>query len=587
MKKRIVQGLGAALLMASFISCSGPKKVTEQEVVKAAVNKPVDDLAEEKQKQFEYLFVEALKQKMFGNPQKAIQLLSSCLEIDPNSSAAMFELANIHAVNNDFTSSSLLLEKAISLNPGNKWYKLLLAQVYQQTRKFSEAADLYAELVKKEPENLEYVYMNAALLASAQRYDEAVAAYNKMEKETGVNEQISVAKQQIFVSQGKIDQAFAEIQKLIDYNPDEAKYYGLLADLYHSQGDDENALKYYKKIEEMDPQNGFVHFSLANYYLEKGDALKSFAETKKGFESEAVEVQTKLQLFMMLTNDNSETKLSEEQQNELIGILLDKNGDDALVHTIYAESLLKKEKLPEARVELLKSLDIERNDYMLWERVMFIDNDLQDWNSLYGHTKEIMELFPNQPQGYFFHAIACIQLEKYDETISITDEGIDFVIQNPQLKANFQMLKGDALYKLNKKDEAYRLFDKALELDPENYLLLNNYAYYLSVEGRELDKAERMSGKVVERFPDNSTYLDTHAWVLFKKGEYTLAKFYMESALKNGGEDNPTLLEHYGDILFMLKKLDEAQSYWEKAKNFGGDSEVLLRKIKEQKYFEE
>jgi tetratricopeptide (TPR) repeat protein len=109
----------------------------------------------------------------------------------------------------------------------------------------------------------------------------------------------------------------------------------------------------------------------------------------------------------------------------------------------------------------------------------------------------------------------------------------------------------------------------------------------LSVAGKNLDKAERMSGKVVERFPDNPTYLDTHAWVLFKKGEYTLAKFYMESALNSGGQDNPTLLEHYGDILFMLQKLDEAKQFWEKAKNSGSTSEVLERKIKEQKYIEE
>jgi tetratricopeptide (TPR) repeat protein len=102
-----------------------------------------------------------------------------------------------------------------------------------------------------------------------------------------------------------------------------------------------------------------------------------------------------------------------------------------------------------------------------------------------------------------------------------------------------------------------------------------------------LDKAERMSGKVIERFPDNSTYLDTYAWVLFKKGNYTLAKFYMEAAIKYGGEDNAVMLEHYGDILFMLNKLEEAKQYWEKAKENGGTSEVLLQKIKEQKYIAE
>jgi tetratricopeptide (TPR) repeat protein len=236
---------------------------------------------------------------------------------------------------------------------------------------------------------------------------------------------------------------------------------------------------------------------------------------------------------------------------------------------------------------LLKALELEANDYMIWERVLFIDNDLQDWDGLYKHSIKAAEYFPNQPQVYLLNAVACIQLEKYDKAISISDEGLDFVVDNPQLKGQFLMLKGEALYKNGKMDEAFKLFDESVKLDPENYIAMNNYAYYLSISGRDLDKAERMSGKVIEKFPDNSTYLDTHAWVLFKKGDYSLAKFYMESAIKNGGEENPTLLEHYGDILFMLKKLDEASKFWEKAKSYGGTSAVLERKIREKKYFEE
>jgi len=587
MKKLLIKGFGVAAFAFAVSSCSGPKQVTEQEVAEAAVVGPTTELVEQKQREFEYIFVEALKQKMFGNAQKAIQLLSSCLEIDPNSSAAMFELANIHAVNNDFTSASLLLEKAISLNPDNKWYKLLLAQIYQQTNKFSEAADIYSGLLNKEPENLEYIYMKAALLASAQRYDEAISAYNQMEKETGINEQISVAKQQIFVQSGEVDKAFEEINRLIENNPEESKYYGLLADLYQSQGDKENALKNYQKILELDPESGFVHFSLANYYLEDDNLEKSFQETKLGFASESVDIQTKLQLYWMLTSNPQQSKLTTSQQEELIEILLENHPDDAMVHTVYAEILIKENKLKEARTELLKALEIDSNDYPVWERTLLIDNDLQDWDGLYKHTKKVMELFPNQTQGYFFNAIACVQLEKFEETIEVSDEGLDYVIENPQLKANFLMLKGEAVYKLNNKTEAFKIFDEAVKIDPENYLTLNNYAYYLSVDGTNLDKAERMSGKVVERFPDNPTYLDTHAWVLFKKGEYTLAKFYMESAINKEGEENATLLEHFGDILFKVGKEKEAVEYWEKAKNKGGNSEVLEQKIKEKKYIEE
>ena len=585
--KKIRNIILISILLAGIVSCSGGKKITAQKEAAVEVDSAQLQLAEQKQMEFDYLFVEALKQKMFGNPQNAIQILSSCLEIDPNSSAAMFELASIHAANNDFTSSALLLEKAISIDNENKWYKELLAQIYQQTRKFSEAAEIYDQLLKNDPENLELLYTKAILLTNAKEYAKAIETYNVMEKKAGINEQISVAKQQLYVLNKQPEKAFDEINKLIENNPSEAKYYGLKADLYQSLGDSVKALENYKKILTLDPESGFVHFSLANYYLEQNKPEESYKETVEGFKSSTVDVQTKLQFYMMLVSNKEKSKLTTAQEDDLIELLLEKHPDEFLVYTVYADYLLRQNKLSEGREQLLKALELEGNDYMIWERVLFIDNDLQEWDSLYDHSLKAVEFFPNQPQVYLLNAVACIQLEKFDEAVEIADEGIDFVVDNPPLKGQFVMLKGEAEYKMGNIDQAFKLFDQSVKLDPENYIGLNNYAYYLSVAGRDLDKAERMSGKVVEKFPDNSTYLDTHAWVLFKQGAYTLAKFYMEAAIKNGVDENATLLEHYGDILFMLQKLDEAKKYWEKAKSFGGASAVLDRKIKEQKYFEE
>ena len=580
--------LGAAVLAAMLVSCGGSKKVTEQQVVAAAVDQQQQQVNnEKKQMEFDFLFSEALKQRMLGNPQNAVQLLSSCLEIDPKSSTAMYELADIHATNKDFTSASLLLEKAIGINPGNSWYKQLLAQIYQQTRKFDEAAVLYTELVKSDPENLEFLYSKALMLTNAQKYPEAIEAYRQLEAKTGINDQISVAIQELYMLNKQPEKAFAEIEKLIQHDPSESRYYGLMADLYQSVGDSENALKYYNKILEIEPESGFVHFSLANYYLENNEAEKSFAETKKGFESKNVELQTKMQLYMMLVSNRDEAKLTDEREAELIQVLLENHPGDPMVYTIQADYLLRKGQLKEGRDALLNAIESGNNDFMLWERLLFIDNDLQDWPALHEHGQKAAGLYPNQPSVYLLDGVACIQLEKYNDAIVILDEGIDFIVDNQPLKGQFLMLKGEALYKLNQVDEAFKLFDRSVELSPDNYVGLNNYAYYLSLVGRDLDKAERMSGKVIERFPDNATYLDTYAWVLFKKGNYTLAKFYMESAIKYSTETSAVMFEHYGDILFMLNKLDEAKQYWEKAMNNGGTSEVLKRKIKEQKYIAE
>jgi tetratricopeptide (TPR) repeat protein len=592
MNNTMIKWMLMFLLPGFIFSCSGTKSVVKNseenaENQEVELNEKELPLDEQKQMQFDYMFVEALKEKSLGNAQQAIQLLSGCLEMNPNSSAAMYELAAIHAENNDFTSASLLLEKAIQLNPDNKWYSLLLAQIYQQTQRFNDAAVIYDKLLQQEPENLEFLYMKAALLSNANKIQESIDAYNKLEEKVGVNEQISVSKQQLYIENDEVEKAFGEIEKLIESNPGDPKYYGLMADLFQSQGDSVNALKYYRKIQEIDPENGFVHFSLANYYLQNGEIEKSFEETKMGFRSQDVDLQTKLQLYMMLTANPAQSGIQPEQENELIDILLKSHPNEHIVYTVRAESLLKSGKLEEARTELLKALKIEKNDYILWERVLFIDNDLQDWQGLYEHSTEAMDLFPNQPQIYFLNAVACIQLEKYDETVTISDEGLMYVLENKRMEGQFLMLKGEALYKTGKMEEAFQLFDKSIELDPDNHIALNNYAYYLSLAGENLSKAEQMSGKVIERFPDNSTYLDTYAWVLFKKGEYKLAKFYMESAIKNGGEENGTLLEHYGDILFKLEQTEEAIQYWQKAKDFGEVSELLDKKIEERNYFDE
>ena len=576
----IILAILSAVIMSS---CKTSQKVAD----KAPENSGIPELPDDKKKEFEYMFVEALKQKMIGNQQRAVSLLSSCLEIDPNSSAAMFELANIHVANNDFTSASLLLEKAISINSSNKWYKLLLARIYSQTGKHAESAVLYDQLLRIEPENQEFLYMKALMLASAKKYDESIRTLNELEKKTGINEHITLMKEQVFIEAGKSQEAMAEIRKLIDYNPQEPRYYGLLADSYLDQGDKENALRYYNKILEMDPDNGYVHFSLANYYRAEGNTEKSFDHTLQGFTSREVDLETKLQLYLLHSGSRDELRFSDEQVEHLIRVLTEVHPEDFRVYTVFAEYLIRNKRFTEAREQLIGVTNLGVNDYMVWEQILYLDNELQDWQGLYDHTLTVIELFPNQPQFYFFHAVACVQLSKAEEAIAIADEGLMYVVDNPGMSGQLTFIKGESYYKLNRLDEAFSYFDEALQLDPENFIALNNFAYYLSLAERDLEKAERMSARVVEKFPDNPTYLDTYAWVLFKKQNYSLAKFYMETALKNGGNENPTLLDHYGDILFMLNRVDEAVSSWEKAKEFGSDSKVLEQKIREKKYIRE
>jgi len=583
MKKReIIYLIVVTILIAA---CGTSKKQIKSPVLEKTDGKEVN-INEDDKNEFEYTFIEGLKQKMIGNQKAAISLFSKCLEINPNSSSAMFELAKINSSNGDQTSSSLLLEKAIKIDPENKWYKLLLTQIYQQGKQYEKAADVYDQLLLNDPDDLEYLYMKAALLSSAKKYDRAIEAYDDLERRVGVTDQISVEKQQIYQAAGKKKEAQAELQKLIDSNPKEAHYYGLMADFYLSVKDEVNALKYYNKILEIDPNNGFVLFSLTSFYREKEDKEKAWEYIKKGFQNKTVDVETKIQYYVMVNSEPDKPFFTDDQVSELVNILIQTNSDDYRVYTVYAEYLISKGKLAEAREQLRKVLETNKDNYLIWERMLLVSNDLLDFKSVYTDAEKAIDLFPNQPILYGLRAVACLQLEKYAEAIEILNEGDAYVLDNIPLKIQFDLYRAEANYKLDKVEEAFKAFDEVIKIDPENWLAMNNYAYYLSIRNENLGKAEELSSKAVRANPENPTYLDTYAWVLFMRKDYSLAKFYMETAIKNGGDKNGVIVEHYGDILFMLGEKDSALEQWKKAQQIGDTSKFISEKIKQQRYLD-
>ncbi|MBA4407872.1 MAG: tetratricopeptide repeat protein [Bacteroidota bacterium] len=583
MKNRYLAYIAIVTILSS--SCGTTKKQAISDV-QAKPETEEKSISDDDKNEFEYTFIEGLKQKMIGNQQAAITLFSKCLEINPTSSSAMFELAKIYSSNGDLTSSSLLLEKAINIDPQNKWHKVLLAQIYQQGKQYNKAAGLYQQLYTIDPENLEYLYMNASLLSSAEKYDQAIEVYNELEKKIGINDQISVEKQQIYQSAGKKKEAQAELQKLIDFNPKEPRYYGLMADYYLSEKDDANALKYYLKILEIDPDNGFVLFSLTSFYRQKEDKEKAWEYVRRGFLNKMADVETKIQYYLMIMAEPEKPFFTDDQVDELVNILVKTNADDYRVFTVYAEYLISKGKLAEARDQLRKVLETNKDNYMIWERMLMISNDLLDFKGIYTDAEKALELFPNQPLLYGLRAVACLQLEKYSEALDVLNEGEPYLLGNKPMKIQFDLYRAEANYKLDRVEEAFKAFDAVIQLDPENWLAMNNYAYYLSLRNENLEKAEQLSGRAVRANPENPTYLDTYAWVLFMRKDYTLARFYMDTAIKNGGDKNGVIVEHYGDILFMLGQKENALEQWKKAMETGEGSTLLSEKIKQQRYLD-
>ena len=145
-------------LIAVF-SCKITKPVSSiSSSFKASIDSTEVKLSEEARKEFEYLFIDGLKQKTLGNTDDAIKIFSRCLEIDPRSAATLYEMANIHISKGDFQSSMFLLEKAVLINPNNQYYHLSLVKVYQQNKLFEKAASEYETLASLVPDNPDFPF---------------------------------------------------------------------------------------------------------------------------------------------------------------------------------------------------------------------------------------------------------------------------------------------------------------------------------------------------------------------------------------------------------------------------------------------
>ena len=203
--------------------------------------------------------------------------------------------------------------------------------------------------------------------------------------------------------------------------------------------------------------------------------------------------------------------------------------------------------------------------------------------------KKAIQYVPDQNDIYMYVAVASAQTKSYDEALEMLSTGLTYVDENDAVtKSFFYGQMGDVYHSSGNREKAYEMYDKALSYNASNLAVLNNYSYFLAIEGRDLNRAERMSAQTVKAEPDNATYLDTYAWIFFKQGNYSLARLYMKNALDKTEEPSAELFEHYGDILFMLGEVDEAVEYWQKALDAGSESsELLQEKIKEKKYIEQ
>ena len=570
----------------TLVSCGTVKNAKEKPAVVLAQS----SLTPEQQRKYDYFFLEAMRLKEKKDYASAFGLLQHCLDIHPNAASALYEVSQYYMFLRQVPQGQEALEKAVASAPDNYWYSQGLASLYQQQNELDKAITLLEQMAVRFPGKQDPLFNLLDLYGRQEKYDEVISTLNRLEKHMGKNEQLSMEKFRIYLQMKDDKKAFQEIESLVQEYPMDMRYQVILGDVYLQNGKKQEAYDAYQKVLAVEPDNPMALFSMASYYEQTGQKELYQQQLDTLLLNKKVTSDTKISVMRQVIAENEQSSAKDSTQViALFDRMMKQDMDDPQIPMLYSQYLLSKNMEQEAVPVLEQVVDLDPTNKAA--RLMLVSAAVkkEDYKQIIKVCEPGIEATPDALELYYYLAIAYHQAEQGDSVLSVCNRALEHITPDTRKEviSDFYSIMGDIYHTKKQMTEAYAAYDSALVYNSSNIGALNNYAYYLSVERRDLDKAEEMSYKTVKAEPNNSTYLDTYAWILFEKGNYAEARIYIDNAMKNDGEKSDVIVEHCGDIYFMTGDAEGALKYWKKALEMGSESKTLKQKIEKKKYIAE
>lgn len=593
----IVPAFAHVIVLCLLAACSSSKIVTQgkrpQTVATHAVAATTAPLSYTQQRQFDELFLESVRQKEAEHIDAQYELLNVALQINPQADEALYEMGVLKLSYTTYSDTlsrqqgDSLLRRAVTLAPNNPYYKETLATYLANSAKYTEAINLYEELAEghETDENLSTLIW---LYKTSGDFAGAIRTIERMERVDGKSEALSIEKFQTYLAMKDDEHAYQAIEELCAEYPYDLRYRVLLGDLYDQHGYHEQALDIYRDVLTAEPDNSYAQISLLAYYkaaeadslyLDLLNRVVLNPRTQSGARLEAMrgyavdnlrqraDSTPVLQLFHKALSQPQESRDMAELQ---VYYMSERHMPaDSLLQALYTLLNIEPD-YTKARLQVLQIM-LQRGN-MEQVAVTCREGELYD---------------PSEITFYYYEGTALYRMGRDNDALHTLQRGVERIDESTdrQLASDINALLGDVLHGLSLKEEAYLAYDRALEYNELNLDCLNNYAYFLSLDNKQLLKAERMSRRTIDVDGKNPTYLDTYAWILYLKHDYSQARIYIEEALRFAPEsaESASLYDHAGDILLRLADRRQAAAYWRKALSLTTDRS-LKRTLKRKLY---
>lgn len=567
--------IGAFLTFLVLFLCAGTSRAQER----------TDAVARERA--VDYFYLQAISLLEQDSVDACFEMLEHCRALAPESSAVLYDLAPFYLYLRKDSIAHSMLEYIVAKEPDNIKYSEALINYYAGVNDRRSAIALYERMLRSYSGSKSGIYMSLYSLYSEEgEYGKAVEVLDKLERVEGKDETISMYRANLFLHMQDSTRALAAVREMKRDFPHNVQYNSLLGDVYALFGDVEKSEKVYLEAISSDSADTYSLASLSNLYLITDRDSLYCTTVEQLLKSEKVDTDQRISTLLEYIGykERTDSTYSMRFLQELMQLPYDRLG----VSEVYAQYLLYRKESPDVIKPVLESIiamDPENRPAMLQLLVYAIEDD--DREEVISRCDNAILYIPDMLELYYYKGMATYLLERKEEAAKILQQGLDRRGEDcsTELVATVFSFMGEVYHELDDLDRCTVAYDSALLYNPSDITVLNNYAYYLALEGRELEKALAMSARTIEMEPDNAIYVDTYAWLLFCLGRYEEAKAYAEKLIGLNSEMSAVEYHHCGDIFAKCGDTGRAVEYWTQAQRMGDESKILKKKIKRRKYY--
>ena len=551
-----------------------------------------------------YKYTDALKRRyIYSDTAGAQALLNEAVEIDSLYAPALYELTRDGVEQPQIDEQTIEnARKAYLSDTTNRWYAAIYAQSLVIAGRHDEAIPLYQRLMKIDRQNPDYYRILALIYQQRQQPFSALAILDSADMRFGKIAYLANMKRHILLSTGQIDRAIDEAKQIVDAAPYEQSNVLSLGETYAAAGRDSLARITLEQALKMDSTNIDALTIYADFCSSKRDMHTYLRTLRTLYAQEGFPLERKIELFNRLTQDRKFYSEHFYALGAMASTLIMYNPDHKGVIDLYANHLIAGGQLDLALDLFKRHLKDEPPVMDYYMAVVDIEEYLDRTDSMDYYLARSMERFPND--AVFQIRKANRQYIKGDlhGAIATFDEALGFA-QNDTVRgelwgyigdayhaiadrARLKKMKADTVkaYPIRLSEKAamkrcYEAYDNALKLWSDNVLVLNNYAYFLSVQNTDLERALEMSKRATTLEQNNSTYIDTYAWILYMMGRLDEARTQMRQALSLDRSGSAELPLHYGDILYAMGEKFMAETYWRRALEAGADPKRIEQRM--------